>query len=55
MESVMGIMSEVFGNRVVEIDVLVDLKKGGCGFCCGWEYLRLFGAGNLIRIGSGSD
>jgi hypothetical protein len=41
MVSVMGIVSEVFGRCVEEIDVYVEVECGGVWLCCGWEYLGL--------------
>ena len=34
MASVMGIVSEVFGRCVEEIDVYVEVEYGGVWLCC---------------------
>ncbi len=35
----MGIVSEVFGSCVEEIDVSVKVECGGVWLCCEWKYL----------------
>ena len=40
MLSVMGIVSEVFGRCVEEIDVYVEVEYGGVWLCCAREYFR---------------
>ena len=50
MESVMGIVSEVFGRCVEEIEVSVEVEYEGRGLCCGWKYLRLIWEAKATQI-----
>ena len=45
----MAIESEVFGCRVGEIDVSVEIENRGAWLCCGWNYLRFILAGNVAQ------
>ena len=59
MVSVMGIVSEVFGRCVGEIDVSVEVEYGGGWLCCGRKYLRLIWArkgaqGRQWKVGDGA-
>jgi hypothetical protein len=49
MASVMGIVSEVFGRCVEEIDVYVELEYEGGWLCCGRKYLSFIWAGRAAQ------
>jgi len=45
----MGIVSEVFGRCVEEIDVYVEVECGDVWLCCELEYMRLVLAGKTAQ------
>jgi hypothetical protein len=45
----MAIESEVFGCRVGEIDVSVEIENRGGWICCGWNYLGFILAGKVAQ------
>jgi hypothetical protein len=45
----MGIVSEVFGRCVEEIDVYVEVECGDVWLCCGWKYLRFIWEGRAAQ------
>jgi hypothetical protein len=47
--SLMGIVSEVFGRCVEEIDVYVEVECGDVWLCCGWKYLRFIWEGRAAQ------
>ena len=49
MVSVMGIVSEVFGRCVKEIDVYLEVEYEGRWLCCGWKSLRFIWAGRAAQ------
>ena len=49
MVSVMAIESEVFGCRVGEIDVSVEIENRGAWLCCGLKYLGFILQRNMAQ------
>ena len=49
MASVMEIKSEVFGRRVEEIDVSVEVEYEGRWLCCEQKYLRFIWAAKAAQ------
>ena len=51
--SVMGIVSEVYGSCVGEIDVSVRMENRGVWLCCGWNYLSFIWQEKWLKISGG--
>jgi hypothetical protein len=49
MASVMGIVSEVYGSYVEEINISVEVENRDAWLCCGWNYLRFVLAGKAAK------